>query len=77
MKKRRVVVEEEGEGDKGEREFPLVPFLRRLNQIPTPPGPYSVPVKSGEVYMYIGCAVLLCFVVCLTLLAFFLLLHIS
>ena len=54
MKKRRVVVEEEGEGDKGEREFPLVPFLRRLNQIPTLPGPYSVPVKSGEVYMLLN-----------------------
>ena len=49
----------EGErGESGEGEFPLVPFLRRLNQIPTPHSPYSIPVKSEEVnlidtYMYI------------------------
>ena len=46
-----------GEGERGEGEFPLVPFLRRLNQIPTPQSPYSIPVKSEEVilmeYMYI------------------------
>ena len=43
VKKRQV------EGESGEEEFPLVPFLRRLNQIPTPRGPYSVPAKSEEV----------------------------
>ena len=33
-------------GGRDEREFPLVLFLRRLSQIPTPPGPYFIPAKQ-------------------------------
>ena len=40
---------EEVEGERDEKEFPLVPFLRRLDQIPTPPAPYSVQPRAEEV----------------------------
>ena len=45
VKKRRV----EERTESGGVEFPLVPFLRRLNQIPTPPGPQSIPAKTETV----------------------------
>ncbi|CAI8025913.1 E3 ubiquitin-protein ligase HERC2 [Geodia barretti] len=41
VKKRRV----EERTESGGAEFPLVPFLRRLNQIPTLPGPHSTLLK--------------------------------
>ena len=45
------------ERESGEGGFPLVPFLRRMNQIPTPRSPHSIPAKIDEVlhctlYMY-------------------------
>ena len=37
--------------ESGGAEFPLVPFLRRLNQIPTLPGPHSTLLKPEPVKM--------------------------
>ena len=45
VKKRRVEERTESAG----AEFPLVPFLRRLNQIPTSPGPHSTLLKPEPV----------------------------
>ena len=35
--------------ESGEMSFPLVPFLRRLNSIPTPLSPYQSPKREKEV----------------------------
>ena len=49
MKKTRV----EDTTTSGGAEFPLVPFLRRLNQIPTPHSHYSIPIKPELVHIHI------------------------
>lgn len=45
VKKRRV----EERTESGGAELPLVPFLRRLNQIPASPGPHATPPRPEQV----------------------------
>ena len=47
VKKRRV----EERTESGGAEFPLVPFLRRLNQIPTPSHPHTTLMKPETVQL--------------------------
>ena len=59
VKKRRV----EERTDSGGAEFPLVPFLRRLKQIPTPAGPHSAPHKPEPVQTV--CTLYICVQYCM------------